>query len=224
MKIYVVRHGQIVYDKCYDNNPMFPSGDIPLTDLGRTQARLTGEKLKDMGFNGIIYSSPYNRTLGTADIIAEVTGSKVYPLPFIQEIIMTTDEKAPLFKGLTLKTIKERYKNVADDAVLEHPWWIMHHETMDDVDLRVTEGLKNFDYKGDTLFVGHGASCYSLKTALKVKRINDNFFFNCGITCIEKDNPDVPLLHNDFSHLPLEAVTNNPQTYEQYMAKKNETK
>ena len=47
MKIYLVRHGQSVGNV---KNLWYGSTDLPLTDLGREQARQAGEKLRGMAF------------------------------------------------------------------------------------------------------------------------------------------------------------------------------
>ena len=57
MKIYISRHGQVADDAEYLGDVAYPKGDIPLSALGREQARLLGVRLRDEGFSGIIYSS-----------------------------------------------------------------------------------------------------------------------------------------------------------------------
>lgn len=68
--IYLVRHGQ---DE--DNAAGILNGhrNMPLTSLGREQAALTGEKLKDNHIEHI-YSSPLLRAHETARIIADIIG------------------------------------------------------------------------------------------------------------------------------------------------------
>jgi broad specificity phosphatase PhoE len=67
-------------------SPDFPAGNPALTQLGRQQARLLGQRLRYMAFRGIIYSSPYLRTLETAEIIAELTSGTVIVSDEIREI------------------------------------------------------------------------------------------------------------------------------------------
>ena len=86
MRIFETRHGQVLPKRYYQDNPSFPVGDMPLSELGEEQARLVGKRLKELHFNGVIYSSPYARTLKTADIIAGEVGSRVIPLVCLREI------------------------------------------------------------------------------------------------------------------------------------------
>lgn len=66
-KIYLVRHGQ---DE--DNAKGILNGrrDNPLTDLGREQAKMVAQKLKDHNIQ-VIYSSPLKRAHETARIISK---------------------------------------------------------------------------------------------------------------------------------------------------------
>ena len=59
--IYLVRHGDKIKN----------TGDVGLTDLGKRQARITGNFLKEISFDKII-SSPLKRTLETANIISDI--------------------------------------------------------------------------------------------------------------------------------------------------------
>lgn len=50
--------------------------DVPLTDAGREQARLAGERLADAGIDAI-WSSPLSRATDTAEAICRATGAPV---------------------------------------------------------------------------------------------------------------------------------------------------
>ncbi len=65
MKIYLVRHGQ---SEGNVKNLWYGSSDLPLTDLGRQQARQAGEKLRDADFT-VCYVSPLMRARDTADLV-----------------------------------------------------------------------------------------------------------------------------------------------------------
>ena len=69
-KIFVMRHGQ---DE--DNLAGILNGrrDSSLTELGRQQAKIAAEKLKDNNID-IIYASPLKRAYETARIVADVLG------------------------------------------------------------------------------------------------------------------------------------------------------
>lgn len=69
-KIFLVRHGQ---DEDNANNILNGRRDTPLTALGREQAGIVSEKLKDNNIE-IIYASPLKRAYETARIIATALG------------------------------------------------------------------------------------------------------------------------------------------------------
>ena len=65
MEIYFIRHGETLWNtlKIFQG-----SSDSPLTELGMSQARKLGEKLKDTEFTAF-YSSPMGRTIATSKLI-----------------------------------------------------------------------------------------------------------------------------------------------------------
>ena len=67
MKIYFVRHGQTNYNLlnlCNDN----PTDNVYLTELGKQQAEVVGEKIKDIKLD-LVITSELPRTKETASII-----------------------------------------------------------------------------------------------------------------------------------------------------------
>jgi probable phosphoglycerate mutase len=68
--ILLVRHGQDEDNAEYRINGR---RDCPLTDLGRTQAKATGESLRGNHID-CIYSSPLKRAFETATIISQILG------------------------------------------------------------------------------------------------------------------------------------------------------
>jgi probable phosphoglycerate mutase len=79
-RLYLVRHAQSVGNTSADWQP-----DPPLTELGREQARLVGERLARQGVDAI-FSSPLRRALETARPIAEATGLSVTVVDDLREI------------------------------------------------------------------------------------------------------------------------------------------
>jgi len=68
MKAYVILHGQTDYDA---EGRIIGNSDPSLNDKGREQAHEAAEELKTKGID-MILSSPQNRTMETAEIIANV--------------------------------------------------------------------------------------------------------------------------------------------------------
>lgn len=73
--LYVVRHGQSSFNY---NNLICGITNAPLTEAGKEQARLTGERLKGIKFDRV-YVSPLDRARDTAQIILQINGSKATP-------------------------------------------------------------------------------------------------------------------------------------------------
>lgn len=121
MRIYVARRGQVATDAQYhDGDFSFPKGEIDLSPLGRQRASLLSTFLKKRGFSGRIYASPLMRTMETAELIAEETGSVIIPTPWMHEIFVDQyylDE----YKGASLAQLCDWYPHTAKEAVLEHP-------------------------------------------------------------------------------------------------------
>ena len=74
--LYFVRHGQTIWNV---ENKICGATDVPLTDEGRRQAEMTGQRLKMLAEQGVFFadeilSSPLSRARDTAEIISEITG------------------------------------------------------------------------------------------------------------------------------------------------------
>ena len=222
---YITRHGQTVDYRNIENDALYPPGDIPLSDLGREQARMLGERMKGLGFCGHIITSPYMRTLETAEIIAKITGSKILPCSFMREIIKSQSH-ADNFKGLTIEKIKEKYDCIDKDAELEYPWWyspegVLRTETIEDVRARIVCGLEWIDKQfpnEELLLVGHGASVGELLSVLRIpkKRGIRTMIFNCSLSSIDTADKTVPTMHSDTAHIKYELTTSNFKTREEF--------
>ena len=73
MKIYVSRHGQTQWNA---ENKVCGRTDIPLNEVGISQAKAMADKAKDCNIN-IIISSPMIRAMQTAQRVREVTGLEI---------------------------------------------------------------------------------------------------------------------------------------------------
>lgn len=78
-EIYIARHGQ---NEDNANGILNGRRDLPLTELGRQQARELGEGIKSAGLTfDIVYSSPLSRAYETASITAAIAGLPM-PVPY----------------------------------------------------------------------------------------------------------------------------------------------
>ncbi len=108
MNIYIARHGQNE-----DNVRGILNGhrDLPLTDLGREQAREAGNNIIDHGLQfDIVLCSPLKRAYETAEIIAQVVGAPaplVHPLLIERDFGVMTGKRAVDIKALCAPDIIE---------------------------------------------------------------------------------------------------------------------
>ena len=141
MEIYFVRHGQTIWnvEKRFQG-----LSDSPLTELGITQAKLLGEKLKDIKFDKF-YSTSLKRANDTANYIK---GNR--------------KQEVEEFKKLYPEQVKNFFFNQLEYDPTEY-----HGESFIEVRERVIKGLNKFvelnkNYER-VLVVSHGAT---LKTLL----------------------------------------------------------
>ena len=160
MEIYFVRHGQTVWnvEKRFQG-----LSDSPLTELGITQAKLLGEKLKDIKFDKF-YSTSLKRANDTANYIKGNREQEVEIFDDFVEISMGDMEgiQQEEFKKLYPEQVKNFFFNQ-----LEYNPSSFKGESFIEVRERVAKGLEKFiklnqDYER-VLVVSHGAT---LKTLL----------------------------------------------------------
>lgn len=211
MKIYLARHGQVSLEAKYRNGDAFlPRGEHYLSPLGREQATLLGKFLANRNFHGTIYASPFWRTMETAEIIARETQSTILPATWIHEILMDQSFLDD-FRGTPLDQLKEWYPHIAQNAVMEFPWWPLKPEDSDIVMKRVSAGIdKLLDEYGSTdeeiLLVGHGASIGAANDYLGLRRTG--MLWNCSLGMYDSKNPQQSFGKN-ISFLPGQMVSNN---------------
>ncbi len=207
MKFYVTRHGQVAESAEYFGDVSYPKGDMPLSRLGREQAEYLGRRLRDEGFSGKIFASPYLRTMETADIVADITGSKVYPTAALHEIFLS-DVAVNNFFGSDIEKLSLAFKNVAEDAELEFPWWPTAVESAEDVRYRVALFMDKIIDKSDedVLLVGHGASV-SAAIHFFFGKYAVGKVYNCSYSSFDTKTKTAVL--NCGMHLPYKKITYN---------------
>ena len=211
----ITRHGQVDRSaKFFEGNHLYTVGEFPLSELGREQARLLGERLKAEGFKGKILASPYLRTMETANIIAGILGLKVIPFALLHETTYELD-----FVGKTIDELREIFDNVDENATLEYPWWPNFTETVEQVDergVRTMELAERLYPDEPILYVGHGASVHGLSYAYKVNTDVPPWLYNCALTYVDSTDKDFRKIHCDSSHIPYEMTTSNQLTREEF--------
>ena len=199
MEIYFVRHGQTIWnvEKRFQG-----LSDSPLTELGITQAKLLGEKLKDIKFNKF-YSTSLKRAYDTANYIKGNRKQKVEIFDDFVEISMGDMEgiKQEDFKKLYPEQVKNFFFNQ-----LEYDPSSFGGESFLEVRERVIRGLNKFielnkNYER-VLVVSHGATLKTLLHYISGKDIstlsNEAIPKNTSYTIVKYENGKFEII--DFSN------------------------
>ena len=213
MRIFETRHGQVLPKSYYQGNASLPVGNAGLSELGKEQARFVGKRLKELNFNGIIFSSPYDRTLNTAEIIAEEVGAKIIPLICMREI---SNAKEPTTRSAgSGAEIVTKYPHVEVEFDKIYDWCDERAEGLDEVIERLKVGLKPVLSKLpkdiDVLLVGHAATSVAMRHLFEVEKNNKAFHWNCHLSLLYSTNGEN--YTNDVEYLPETMRTGNSLNY-----------
>lgn len=200
MEIYFVRHGQTIWnvEKRFQG-----LSDSPLTELGITQAKLLGEKLKDIKFDKF-YSTSLKRAYDTANYIKGNRKQKVEIFDDFVEISMGDMEgiKQEDFKKLYPEQVKNFFFNQ-----LEYDSSSFGGESFLEVRERVIRGLNKFielnkNYER-VLVVSHGATLKTLLHYISGKDIStlsdEAIPKNTSYTIVKYENGKFEII--DFSNI-----------------------
>ena len=200
MEIYFVRHGQTIWnvEKRFQG-----LSDSPLTELGITQAKLLGEKLKDIKFDKF-YSTSLKRAYDTANYIKGNRKQKVEIFDDFVEISLGDMEgiKQEDFKKLYPEQVKNFFFNQ-----LEYDPSSFGGESFLEVRERVIRGLNKFielnkNYER-VLVVSHGATLKTLLHYISGKDIStlsdEAIPKNTSYTIVKYENGKFEII--DFSNI-----------------------
>lgn len=84
--IYLVRHGETLYNRHHLHQGLL----VPLSDLGKKQAQIVAQKIKDLKIDTLI-SSDLTRAKQTAEFIAEATGKRMEVSNLFGELVRPTE-------------------------------------------------------------------------------------------------------------------------------------
>ena len=210
MRIFSTRHGQVMPQRFFNNDMNFPAGDEPITDLGRKQAKIVGEHLKEIGFKGIIYASPYDRTMETASIISEVLGIGFTPLVCLREMFVTYNASKD-FVGLRPEKIKDHFPRAEVLPDMGYPWWEVKDDKLEDVVERLRIGLKSvleaLPKDTDVLLVGHAATVVALRELFHPGSYKSSLHWNCCLNLLYSSDGET--YTHDVSYIPEDILTAN---------------
>lgn len=200
MKLYVVRHGETVWNKLHK---VQGSADIPLAENGISLAEKTGEALKNVSFD-LCITSPLARARKTAELILEKQKREV-PVRVderIQEINFGDLE------GVVCFTDDHEYLNDQMKDFFEEPWKFKrpaHGEDIADILKRTKafweELIHDSMLQDKTILIAsHGCAVRALLH--NVYKDPGNFWHgcvppNCSVNVVEVTDGKAVLLEED---------------------------
>lgn len=197
-KIYLLRHGESQWNLL---GKIQGQKDIPLTDRGRLQAKLAGDRLSSLEIDKI-YSSDLSRAYDTAKIIGEKLNKEPITNKDFREISFGD------WEGLSNKDIGANKEQVYLWRNEPENLQIPGGENLTQVQTRAMEALNKIiqDRKDESiLLVSHGVTLKTLVLALldmDLKFFKNLTIGNVGLSIIEfRDYNRVLKLFNDRSHL-----------------------
>jgi len=155
MTLFLARHGETEWNRVgrWQGNT-----DIPLSEVGRAQARQLAERLRDRNVTEI-FSSDLSRARETAEIVAEALGVTRLRLdPRLRE------RGFGCFEGLTREECEERHAEVWASYLADRRTVPPGAEPQAQVVARVVAALTavaESDLTGHVLVVSHGAAIRS---------------------------------------------------------------
>ncbi|MAF99357.1 MAG: hypothetical protein CMH61_01985 [Nanoarchaeota archaeon] len=196
MKLLLVRHGQTI-----ENRERRLQGHIPghLSELGKKQAQLVGERLKNEEFS-VIYCSDLKRCIDTSQPIVQFHPST----PFVKDNRLR-EMSYGIFEG---KLLAEADLEALDgDLYHRHPdhgeSFIQLHERMS----TFHKFLLSQNHSGTVLLVSHGTSLKILQGILLGLSLEDTVprklgFYNTGVSEFVLENGVAKAIElNSISHL-----------------------
>ncbi|MEG3070641.1 MAG: alpha-ribazole phosphatase [Candidatus Syntrophopropionicum ammoniitolerans] len=205
-RIYVIRHGETAWNVV---SKLQGHTNVPLSDNGRSQARLLGKRLAGLEFENL-YSSDLVRAYETAQIISQYHHNlEIKTLPALREINFGR------WEGFSIKEIAELYPEKIKQ------WWktplqtrLPDGESLGDLVQRVAAVVKNIVEShtgGNILLVTHGGVIRSIVDAVLGMDLNEHWRLcleNASLNIIDFPAWDkgILMLFNDHSHLQSPCV------------------
>ena len=194
-RLYLTRHGETEWNR---RHRFCGSTDIPINELGRKQAAMLKERLKDERVQRV-YASPLIRAVETAQIVFDTSG--ITRIPELSEIHFGA------FEGLSVDEMKEQYKEIYHRWVRDpFSTVIPQGETVEQVRGRVAGAMERIvaENPGQSIaVVAHGGVISIYLNYL----LRENDFWHrvprqTALTIIDFNAKDLQVrLINDHSHL-----------------------
>lgn len=205
MKIYFVRHGEGEHNV----KKLYSSSEFSLTEKGRKQAEVIGNRVSNLSIE-IIVSSSYTRTVQTSEIINKYLNKEVVLSDLAIEIIRPKEIAGKPQDDLEVAEIKKLMNDNFDNP----NWHYSDEENFYDLQKRVKEFIKYLEglKQSHILVISH---IHFIRMAVLTCVLGDNLtpkmflqtmksmdMETSGLTICEKDEKDWKLITwNDHAHL-----------------------
>lgn len=202
-----VRHG---YSLANEQNIFAGITDVPLTEVGKEQARLTAHYLSRYAIEKL-YSSDLQRAMQTAQPIAEQTGLPIIQNAQLREMDLGEWEKLP-FEAVVQEYPKEYelWMNDVDNAVAPGG------ESVPNLQKRMIAAVEKIiaDNKGKTVcIVTHAEALRVLFSAWTGKRLVDVAYVpNSSVTVMEHNGKECSVVLDGFAEHLGDLATRLPVT------------
>ncbi len=155
LHLMLVRHGETEWNV---QRRFQGQSDVPLSELGKRQAKLIAERLAGQSIDAV-YASDLKRAWETVTSIAEKNGLEVSPEPRLREL------KFGILEGLTFEEAEEKHPEMIAAWLEDFNNTPEGAETIDLFNARIVSLLNDLKSKHDeqvVLLVGHGGSLSEL--------------------------------------------------------------
>lgn len=209
MKLYIVRHGQTQWNV---ERRMQGCKNSPLTELGIENAKMLGERLKDINFD-MVYTSPLGRTLQTVESIFQGRTCPLEKRDELKEMYFGN------WEGMKFEEVQkvspEQYDNFWNHP--ENYKVVNNGETFEDVRLRVGHFLdyvqSHKDYE-NVLIITHTCiikTIYSIVYGHDVSQFwSDPVLHDTCLSIIDTSSGSMKfILEADMSHIKNFKCTNS---------------
>jgi len=151
LHLILVRHGETEWNALHRYQGQ---SDVPLSEIGKRQAKLVAERLLDRKIDAV-YVSDLKRARETATAIVEKTGQTISPEPRLREM------NFGVLEGLTFDEGMAKYPEMISAWLEDYNQPLEGSEKLDDFTTRVRSLLDELKQNHDgeiVLLVAHGGS------------------------------------------------------------------
>lgn len=205
LTLYIVRHGETDWNR---EDRIQGRLNSHLTEKGRHNAKVLGERLKDIDFAKII-TSPSGRTLETTELILGDRDVLVQKNEMIMEMDMGP------WQGLMKSEIKEQFPDVYE-CFMNSPQLYQNEDAESFIDIYkraedFLQELKSSKQTGNLLIVTHGLFIKALFLVIKGIEIKDFWtkptVEGTSLSIVKIDTEEMKLtLEGDMSHAQVDFV------------------